>query len=314
MERGEAYLRDQPGLAQPLATKGASPQAGSCLLYGDSGVPTRRGPLAPDKIVFRDGWSPESRYVLLNLRFTGWHRYKATNTLTAFYQRGPLAVESDLREAVWWLPAGRSDFRDKRIPREALNGLLISRSGMAEVLYRLSGLGGPWAQDPPHYAHVIGFETGSQVDWAHTRLTDWRGWQHDRWVHFHHGSGPLVLIDQASGPPGERAAVAWHLNSAEKVGDWRILLREGDERGAMPAEVLFVPVGARGQLEVTGDPDGGPMSSVLYHGPENGDLRLATVYLLGDWTGAEAGLDEHGQTLWIRREEHRIEVPLEDES
>ena len=72
----------QPGAERPLDLAGESPHVGSCLLYGDSGLPTQVGPLAPDKIVFRDGWTPGAAYLLLNLRFSGWHRYKATNTIT----------------------------------------------------------------------------------------------------------------------------------------------------------------------------------------------------------------------------------------
>ena len=75
-----------------------------------------------------------------------------------------------------WLPVGRSLFRDKRIPRENLNGLVVEKTGMATVLYTLTGIGGPWAQDPPYYAEVVAFETGKEMDWAHIRLTGWLGW------------------------------------------------------------------------------------------------------------------------------------------
>ena len=34
---------------------GSAPDIGSCLIYGDSGLPMQAGPLAPDKIVLRDG-------------------------------------------------------------------------------------------------------------------------------------------------------------------------------------------------------------------------------------------------------------------
>ncbi|MCJ7739521.1 MAG: hypothetical protein MUQ10_19780, partial [Anaerolineae bacterium] len=65
--RGE-YLGAQPGVESPVSLSGRSPTSGSCLLYGDSGLPNQLGPLAPDKIVLRDGWSKDSIYALLNLR------------------------------------------------------------------------------------------------------------------------------------------------------------------------------------------------------------------------------------------------------
>lgn len=194
MEAQGTYLSAQPGAEQPVYLAGLSPTQGSCLLYGASGLPNQIGPLAPDKIVFRDGWSPDSAYLLLNLRFTGWHRYKATNTATLLYQNGPLAVEALDGEPFAWLPVGRSAFRDKRVPRENLNGLLIEHSGMSAVIYALTGIGSPWAQNPPFYAEVIAFETSDELDWSHTRLADWRGWQHDRWIYFYHGGGPIVVV------------------------------------------------------------------------------------------------------------------------
>jgi len=311
-EGAGAYLRDQPGVVQALATRGVSPHVGSCLMFGDSGLPTQQGPLAPDKIVFRDGWLPESPYLLLNLRFTGWHRYKATNTVTLVYQRERLAFESDTREPFAWLPAGRSVFRDKRTPRESLNGLLVSKTGMAQVLYSLTGLGGPWAQDPPHYAHVARFETGTEVDWALTRLVEWRGWEHDRWIYFFHGGGPIVVVDEAEGPLGAQAAVTWHLSGLKRSEEWRFRLRDKGETVAA-AEALFVPVGIKGQLDVIeGGPDG-TEQHVLYYGPLKDRLHLVTVFLLGPWVGADAGIGGGGNFVWVEGQPGRVEVPLNGE-
>ena len=138
-------LAAQPGFDDQLSMVGLSPSQGSCLLFGDSGLPNQIGPLAPDKIVFRDGWASDSAYLLLNLRFTGWHRYKASNTITLLYKDGVLASDQLTGERFGWLPEGRSLFRDKRIPRENLNGLLVEKVGLSRVLNELTGLGSPWA-------------------------------------------------------------------------------------------------------------------------------------------------------------------------
>ena len=132
--QGES-IAAQPGAEYPVTGIGTSPRVGSCLLFGDSGLPNQPGPLAPDKVVFRDGWSQDSKYLLLNLRFSGWHLYKASNTVTLLYQQGPVVMEDNFRRTSGWLPEGRSLFRDKRIPRENLNGLVIKRVGLDYVAY-----------------------------------------------------------------------------------------------------------------------------------------------------------------------------------
>lgn len=314
VEAQGGYLFAQPGVEQPTSLTGRSPTQGSCLLYGDSGLPNQAGPLSPDKIVFRDGWSEDAAYLLLNLRFTGWHRYKGTNTITLVYKNGPLAADALDGEPFTWLPVGRSVFRDKRVPRENLNGLLIERSGMSAVLYILTGVGGPWAQDPPYYAEVVAFETGDELDWSHTRLVDWRGWQHDRWVYFYHNGGPIVVVDEAEGPAEAQAALAWHLTGegivepvlSEAEGGRRIRLRDGDD----PAEVFLVPVGHEGRLEVTRGKGGDSGLRVVHYAPADGRLRLVTLFLLGRWTGAEAGVDVEEQTLWIAQGQTRVTLSL----
>ena len=297
----------QPGAEQLVPLTGRSPTQGSCLLYGDSGLPNQAGPLAPDKIVFRDGWAEDAAYMLLNLRFTGWHRYKATNTVSLLYQGGPLVSDALDGESFSWLPEGRSAFRDKRIPRENLNGLLIPRSGMSGALYGLTSIGGPWAQDPPYYAEVVAFETAAEKDWSHTRLTDWRGWHHDRWIYFYHDGGPIVVVDSAQGPPGEKAALVWHLsNEGTQVGQ-RIRLRHG----AQPAEVLLLaaeqgPTG-RGGMRAA---DGTAGQLVSYNAPDDGRVQAITLFLLGEWVGAKVELDEEEQVLRVVQGKEQIALPL----
>ncbi len=293
-----------PGADSPLHLAGTFPVEGSCLLYGDSGLPNQKGPLAPDKIVFRDGWREDSAYLLLNLRFTGWHRYKATNTISLVYQKGPLAAEVLEGQPFSWLPRGRSLFRDKRVPRENLNGLLVERTGMSAVLYHLTGIGGLWAQDPPYYAEVIAFETGEEVDWSHTRITGWRGWQHDRWIYFYHNDGPIVVVDEAKGPPGSRAAIVWHLRGEGSVDGNRIRLRGGDN----PAEALLLPSSPAGELRVIQSGSSG--QPVVYYNTIDGYLGLVTVFLVGDWVGAEMWFSADKQVLQIDCDRAKVIFPL----
>lgn len=294
----------QPGAEKPIALTGRAPTQGSCLLYGNSGLPNQAGPLAPDKIIFRDGWAEDASYLLLNLRFTGWHRYKATNTVTSVYKAGPLTGDVLNGKTFAWLPEGRSLFRDKRIPRENLNGLQVARTGLSAVLYDLTGIGSRWAQDPPQYAEVLAFEPGAELDRSHTRLQDWRGWQHDRWIAFYHTGGPIIVADQAAGPKRGEAALVWQLDATNAIEDGRVMLREG----ADAAEVIFLPVAppSNGTIGATLRTDGQTVSYAV----ENGLARTATVFLFGPWAGADVRLDSTNQTLQITKGDRQITQEL----
>lgn len=288
--RGE-YLRAQPGVEMPMAVSGLPPAENSCLLYSQSGLPNQVGPLAPDKVVLRDGWDLDSSYLLVNLRFTGWHRYKATNTITLAYQGVPLIQEVTQGDRIGWLPEGRSLFRDKRIPRENLNGLLIRRSGLASVVGTLTGVGSPWHQDPPHYATVVDFNADDAVSSVHVRLADWHSWTHDRLVHLVH-DGPTVVVDVATSTDSSIAEVSWHLRDVESVRDSRARLRGLDR----PVEILWLPVGTQGEIRREESEDG--RLSVTCPGAP-GKLRWITVVLPNEWVGAHVAVDELGGALVV---------------
>jgi len=289
--RGE-YLGAQPGVESPISLSGHSPISGSCLLYGDSGLPNQLGPLAPDKIVLRDGWSMDSTYALLNLRFTGWHRYKATNTISLMYKGDPLIQDIAAGEPFDWLPVGRSLFRDKRIPRENLSGLLIPRTGFGAVLHALTGVGSRWAQDPPHYATVENFRTSGEATYTHTRVTDWHGWQHDRSVYFFRDEKPIVILDTATRAGNLASYLSWHLVNGENVGDNRIRLLGQNS----PVEVVWVPRGTQGDLIWERSSDG--TFSVMCEG-RPGHLSWVTVVLQGDFVGADVTLDSETGVLSV---------------
>jgi len=295
LQAAGGYVFAQPGLEALDALLGESPNEGSCLLYGDSGLPNQAGPLAPDKIVFRDGWAPDSAYLMLNLRFSGWHRYKATNTVTLVYQAGKLSGDRLSSQPFSWLPTGRSLFRDKRVPRENLNGLVIGRSGLSAVLYALSGVGGRWEQDPPFYARVVRFETGAGRDTSVTEISDWRGWTHRRAIYFYH-RGPIVVVDEARGPANSPAAVIWQLPASATLQGSRVTLRDGDQAAEMV--LLFQ--------------DGLLKSSANTLAVEaNGQVSLVTVFLTRQWVGAEALFS--GENVELVKGDERITLSLLEE-
>lgn len=303
-ERG--YLFAQPGIESATALQGRSPEQGSALLYGESGLPTQVGPLAPDKIVFRDGWARDATYMLLNLRFTGWHRYKATNTVVLLSKQGPLVVEERDGKPFAWLPTGRSLFRDKRIPRENLNGLLIPRSGMSATLYRLTGMGSPWAQDPPHYARVAQFVSRTGYDYSRTVIENWRGWQHERQVHFYH-DGPIVIVDRARGPNRQHAALAWHVARARPLQEGRLPLRTEPH----PAEMLVLSLdGSHARITEAAPEDDLARVGLVCHSARGGELGLVTVFLMERWVGAQVELETERASIRITQGSSSLTIPL----
>lgn len=306
LDKEDQFPTVQPGIERPAALKGTPPLEGSCLIYGDSGLPNQTGPLAPDKVVFREGWSADDAYALLNLRFSGWHRYKATGVIPIVYWRGALAIEVLEAQNLSWLPEGRSLFRDKRIPRENLNGLLVERTGLSAVVHSLTGAGGRWAQDPPHYADVVHFETTQALDWTTIRVNGWRGWTHRRSVFLVHNGGPIVVVDEADGPAHRLGAVVWHLADASTTTD-QLQIRDGDD----PVRVNIIALDDA-QPQVNWRPPRSGVSQVTISG--HGSLHVATVFLLGDWAAADTDItyDRQSRLLGISGKDQTVSVQLPD--
>ncbi len=288
------YISAQPGAETALDLRGSVPQEKSCLVFGDSGLPTQAGPLAPDKIVLRSGWDGDSLYLLANLRFSGWHRYKATGTVSLVYRSQPLAIEDDLAPASAWLPLGRSLFRDKRIPRENLNGLLIERAGVDQVMAVITSLGGRWAQDPPYYADVSEYAPGEGEQRVQLLLPDWHGWQHERAILFY-DEGIVVVVDDARGPSSGSAALAWHLPPGAQAQGGLIVVGDPEAR----ATFTVLPL-APGELNF-GDERVGASSpvDVRFTSARAGELHAVSLFLTGTWAGAQAQLSSDQRSLQI---------------
>jgi hypothetical protein len=217
-------------------------------------------------------------------------------------------LENTIGEVIPWLPIGRSLFRDKRVPRENLNGLSISKSGISAVLYKLTGIGGPWAQDPPYYARVDKFETNVDYDLSSTSVENWHGWDHKRTITLN-SEGPLVILDSVSGPPGQSGALIWHLLADGEPSDGRVRLREGDS----PAEVILISInGGKPTFERLHGSVEGPNLRVKYQTLEDQNLQTVTIFLTGDWVGAEANLllDLHEPQLIISKANLEIQMPI----
>jgi len=74
-------------------------------------------------------------------------------------------------------------------------------------------------------------------------------------------------------------------------------------------EVLFLPLeGTESGLEIESE-DGDRGKSVLYFSDSDGRIRLASVFLPGEWVGAEVRFEE-GKASLVVEGPARLELPL----
>ena len=278
-----------------LLSDGQKPSVGSCLLFGNSGVPTNKGPLAPDKVVLRDGWYDEAAYILLNLRFTGWHRYKATNTLPLIYQDGPLVSERWTSEKFWWLPSGRGAFRDKRVPREFLNGLLLPKSGLPEAIWRITAVGTPWLQDPPAYAEPDHFFTSKTIDMATTTVENWHGWQHQRTIYLIHDGLILVMDDASSSQPSYPPSLIWHLSGSGEMEEGKVHLNNDQRIASMAWAESDDSLIARESLPPSDAYLRSPDWKLLYTSESDTELKTSAAFLTQKYAQGDIDLTYIGE-------------------
>ena len=185
------------------------PRIGSVYLQGPGGLPHNPGPDMPDKIVFRDGWNDDSFYALLNLRYSGWHKYKATNCFASVVYGKPFVVEDHIFKKHLWLPAGRAYYRDKKIDRVRLNGMQFGLEGYGLLVHDLLGIGSGWAQNPPRYAEVKFFEDRKDIAFSKSVLSSWNDWKSERIALLLKGK-MFIVFDAARRDLAGSIAVTWH--------------------------------------------------------------------------------------------------------
>jgi hypothetical protein len=263
----------QPGAEQKISNPliAEKPRIGSCLIYGNSGLPEQRGPLTPDKIILRNGWENNDFYIMLNLRFSGWHRYKATNGISLIYAGTPLIEEQYTQGTIPWLPIGRALVRDKRIPIEQLNTLLIPRTGLDAVLNTLNNWFGPYSQDPPYYANIDKFITTEDFDYSKTHVNDWHNWRFTREIYLYN-DGFAIIFDEAETESKKSAEIRWHLSADfSKIEDNRFQSANGNFSVQLVAQ-------ENGEFSTQSSDD---HLTVNYKSPKTGKLKLITVILSG---------------------------------
>ncbi len=228
----ESYHRSDrdPIVGAAFATEVPAPRTpdiGSCLLLGSSGLVDQAGQLEPDKVVLRSGWSEDDFYALTNLRFAGWHAYPGTNTITNISANGHTfvgeAIESRPRS---WLPRAVATIRDRRIPRNTLNGIQYERTGLEALTRSITGFGTRWYNDPPQYAEVRSHSFTESSDFVHTAINDWHGHDSER-IQFLIGDDVYIVADKVDGI-NTAAGVTWNLKGGLSVADNHVTLRQND--------------------------------------------------------------------------------------
>ncbi len=186
------------------------PDIGSCYIEGTIGIGLQPKGIMPDKIVLRDGWNEDSLYALLNMRFSGWHSYKATNSFISIMYGEPFIVEKLDLERHDWLPKGKADHRDKKIERSELNGFILETKGLEEIVNKITGHGSSWHQDPHKFAEKSFMYNTENADFIKTKMSDWHGWDHSR-ITILVKDGYIVVLDNANGNDSRTVGVTWNL-------------------------------------------------------------------------------------------------------
>jgi len=113
-----------------------------------------------------------------------------------------------------------------------------------------------------------------------------------------------VVVDEARGPAGAGGAVIWHLVGGAETGAYRFRL--GESSGS--AEVLLLPLDDGGRAEALERAGGSSGLDVVYTGTTG--LHAVTVFLYGEWAGAEVAVED-AEMLRLRRGDNRtIELSL----
>lgn len=202
-----------PGAEQkPKPLLAAKPRFGSCIVYSQVGLSSKSDVMAADKAILRTDWISDSLYTLINLRFNGWHQYKATGSIIALYVGNQPKVQEFIPDAnLSLLPKGRAEVRDKRIWRESLNGIAVEGAGLSKWLFKWSGIGSVWSQNPPRLAEIRNFMTSENLDQLEIIVSGWNGWEWRRLVAVHRRPKKIVVEDTVEGPSSKRALLSWNL-------------------------------------------------------------------------------------------------------
>lgn len=215
MEYSTQHHRDlfgfRPGLAfNNQHVQGVKPSVGSVYMKGPGNLVQFPTEDRPDKIVFREGWEPDSFYALLNLRFDGWHGYKGTNSFVTIRYGEPFVVEDLVRTSWEWLPEGRAKRRDENICRTRLNGFQIEGGIGRKALNKFLGFKSSWEQDVPAYTKLDDFIASERIVYSKTNISNWHNWNNTR-ICLLLKDNYFLVFDFNWGDRKKRHAITWHL-------------------------------------------------------------------------------------------------------
>jgi hypothetical protein len=205
----------------------------------------------PDKIVFRSGWKDDSLYALLNLRYDGFHGYKATNAIASLHYGVPFIVEDLVKISRKYLPKGRARERDDNIGRHRLNGFYIEEPLLNQVLNKIDVLRTRWFQTLPRYTKTNQFHNYNIFDYSRTDIIDWSGWSNYRTCLLV-GDAYFAVFDFNKGNFAKQHSIIWHVrgrynsdNSILTQNDYRLqtsfLFDDNSNINIRPSEEFYEP-------------------------------------------------------------------------
>jgi hypothetical protein len=228
------------------------------MIESPGGLTQRPSKIRPDKIVFRGGWENDSLYALMNLRYDGYHGYRATNCMITLHYGVPFVVEDIVKRKREWLPEGRKLVRDDDIERYRLNGFYIREPSLYRVINRMDIFRNRYFQTLPRHTKNNVFIKKENFDLSITEIVDWLGWDNKR-ICIRMGNDYIIVFDINKCKTPKEHNVIWHLKGeydiakkilrqnkfAMRVGflyskGGRILIKSSEEK-AEPLEPKIKP-------------------------------------------------------------------------
>ncbi|MCK4828246.1 hypothetical protein KA005_71615, partial [bacterium] len=204
----------RPGLQfKDSGGKARKPVADSTFIIGPGNLVQFPSKNRPDKIVFRSGWDDDSLYALLNLRYDGYHGYKATNCLVTLHYGVPFIVEDVVKIQRKWLPDGRALVRDDNIERYRLNGFYIKAPLLSRLWNNIDVLRTRWFQTLPRHTEQNRFFNSDLFDYSRTDIADWLGWNNSR-VCLLVDDAYFAVFDFNKGKSRREHSIVWHLRGS----------------------------------------------------------------------------------------------------
>lgn len=128
----------------------------SCVIFSSAGIPGVKEEIMPDKAILRNS---QGDYVLVNLRSSGWHRYKGTGGIYFLTENGAVEISHySNTQSFSFLPSGRALNRDLKLRKELFSSNVTKDQTIYGAISNLFGLGSRFDQRTESFVENLTFD------------------------------------------------------------------------------------------------------------------------------------------------------------